>query len=179
MKSKRKHSNVFAGFMLFIFTVVFFGCGTTSYYRMVEPLEGEMSRFTVLEITDADNYVSKTFNEEYCTVLENEFVKAASKMERFHQVSHCTGIVEDPTATNVLVIKPTVVGYEPGSGAKRYFTGGFGAGKAVLQVQLEFFDKSNGEKIGECVLTSEAMRAGTNVFRPMRQQFVAFIDRYM
>ena len=55
----------------------------------------------------------------------------------------------------------------------------FGAGKAVLQMKVDLYDKSNGELIGSSILTSEAMQAGTNVYRPMAQQFVVFIDRYL
>ena len=81
--------------------------------------------------------------------------------------------------SNVLVFKLTVIGYEPGSGVKRYFVGGFGGGKAVLEIKLDMYDKGSGEHVGAAVLTSEASQAGTNVFRPMAQQFVAFIDRYL
>ena len=88
-------------------------------------------------------------------------------------------MVIDNNAKNIVVLKPTIVGYEPGSGAKRYFAGGFGAGKAVLQMKLDLYGKSNGELIGSSILTSEAMQAGTNVYRPMAQQFVVFIDRYL
>lgn len=165
--------------VLVIFLLLSFGCGTTSHHRILQPIKGNTHKYKILEITNIENYVPQTFSPEWCHKLKKRLIAAThEKTRRFDQVLDVPELSKDESLGNVLVFKPTIVGFEAGSGAKRYFIG-FGAGKAVLEMQLEMYDKSTGEKIGACVLTSEAMQAGTNVFRPMAQQFVAFIDRYL
>ncbi len=162
-----------------LFLLLSFGCGTTSHHRILEPVKADTSKYQIMEITDVENYVPQTFSPEWCHKLKKRLIAATlEKTQRFDQVLDVPDLSKDESLSNVLVFKPTVVGFEAGSGAKRYFVG-FGAGKAVLQMQLDMYDKCTGEKIGACILTSEAMQAGTNVFRPMAQQFVAFIDRYL
>jgi hypothetical protein len=164
--------------LLAVLTFLAYGCGTTSHHRIVQPIQGDMKKYVILEITDMENFVPQTFNPEMCCTLKDYLVESAQKMERFEQVSSVSSFEKDPSTANVLVFKPTIVGYEPGSGVKRYFVG-FGAGKAVLQMKLDMYDKCTGQHLGACILTSEAMMAGTNVYRPMWQQMVAFIDRYL
>jgi hypothetical protein len=165
--------------LFWFFLLLTFGCGTTSYHRILKPIQSGMENYAILEITDIENFVPQTFSQEWCQRLKERLIAATEeKTQRFDQISDVSGLSIDDSVSNVLVFKLTVIGFELGSGVKRFFVG-FGAGKAVLQVKLDMYDKSNGEHIGAAVLTSEAMMAGTNVFRPMAQQFVAFIDRYL
>jgi len=173
-----KHSRrlIFIVFILILFLT--FGCGTTSHFRILEPVKIDTSKYVVLEITDIENYVPQTFNQEMCKKLKARLIAAFhEKVKRFKNISEVSEFSIDPSVDDVLVFKPTIVGYEPGSGAKRFWLG-FGAGKAVLQMQLDIYVKGSGEKMGACVLTGEAMHAGTNVYRPMAQQFVAYINRF-
>ncbi len=48
----------------------------------------------------------------------------------------------------------TLLSYEKGSRAKRYFIG-FGAGKAYSTVKCEFIDKSTGEQVLEATFDGE------------------------
>jgi len=165
--------------ILFSFLLLTFGCYTTSYYKMLEPVTVDTKKYQVMEITDVENYVPQVFSQESCNRLKKRLVAATKeKTQRFKEIFEVSELTKDVSASDVLVFKPTVVGFEPGSGAKRFFVG-FGAGKALLEMKLDLFDKSSGEKIGATILTSEAMMAGTNVFRPMAQQFVVFIDRFI
>ncbi len=174
---KLKHLS-WSGTALFLFSLFLFGCGTTSHHQMLQPLQGDMKKYQVMEIAKIENYVPQTFSQEWCVRLKETLIAYAQKTERFKEVLGVSNWEKDASATDVLIIKPTVTGYEAGSGVKRYFVG-FGAGKAVLHVKLELYDKSSGEVRGACILTSEAMHVGTNVFRPMGQQFAALILRYL
>jgi len=177
---KQKDLNKLAVAVLCLLLLLTFGCGTTSHHRVLMPIRSDMmGKYMILEIADVENYVPQTFSQEFCDRLKKRLIAAAhEKTKRFDQILDVSSLSKDESVSNVLVFKVTVIGYEPGSGAKRYFTWGLG-GKAVLEMKLDMYDKGNGEHIGAVVLTSEAMQAGANVFRPMAQQFVAFIDRYL
>ena len=56
-------------------------------------------------------------------------------------------VTRSPDSTGkVLVLEGTVVSFEKGSRAKRYFIG-FGAGKAYCTIQARFIDKETGEEV--------------------------------
>jgi hypothetical protein len=163
---------------MLMLSLVIFGCGTTSHYQIMEQIPNEMKCYKVLEVAEIENFVPQTFSEQWCVRLKETLIAYARKTGRFDEVVDTNDQVNSQSVTNVLIFKPTVTGYEAGSGVKRYFVG-FGAGKAVLNVKGELFDKITGEKKGCCILTSEAMQAGSNVFTPMGQQFAAFIIRFL
>ena len=67
----------------------------------------------------------------------------------FSEATRSTGKSE-----GVLVVKGTLLSYEKGSRAKRYFIG-FGAGKAFSTVKCVFIDKSTGEQVLEATFDGE------------------------
>lgn len=164
---------------ILLFMVMAIGCGTTSHHQISKPIQTGTNVYSIAELADIDNYVPQTFDNSMLNKLKDRLIAAVREdSNRFDQINGVSDLAIDTYAKNVIVFKPTIVGYEPGSGAKRFWVG-FGAGKSVLQMKVDLYDKSNGEMVGSIILTSEAMQAGTNVYRPMAQQFVAFIERYL
>ena len=160
------------------------GCGTASHHRIIQPIKINTGVYKVMEITEIENYVPQTFNQEMVQELRERIIEGTrewikrEKIKKFVKIIGVPDLTTDASQTDVLVFKPTIIGYEGGSGVKRYFLG-YGAGKAVLEMQLDIYKKSDGEKIGSCILTSEALTAGTNVYSPMAQQFAIFAERYL
>jgi hypothetical protein len=69
----------------------------------------------------------------------------------YDQVVKSTDQVDD-----VLVMQGTVISYEEGSRAKRYFIG-LGSGKAYCTIQVKFLDKASGEELARTNFDGELM----------------------
>lgn len=61
-------------------------------------------------------------------------------------ITYSAVTLDTDQAAGVLLMQGTVISYEEGSRAKRYWIG-FGAGKAYCTIQVVFIDKETGEEL--------------------------------
>jgi hypothetical protein len=123
------------------------GCGS-SRYTVIEPPKESVRDFKVLEIHD----FTSNLQDEDSLRLANQFAdrlyKAIQQDRRDHPgESIFEQVVRGNAATgDVLVLDGTIISFEKGSRAKRYFIG-FGAGKAFCTIQSTFSNKATGQQI--------------------------------
>ena len=123
------------------------GCAS-SRYTILEPPNQPVSNFEVLEIRD----FTSTLTDEDSVGLADRFadqLHAAVMQDRqqhpgesvFEEV-----VRQSDQSERVLLLDGSVLSFEKGSRAKRYFIG-FGAGKAYCTIQAVFTDKVTGEEV--------------------------------
>ena len=123
------------------------GCASQRY-TVVDPPNQQVTEFDTLEIRD----FTSILNDEESIALAGEFAdtlhsavmkdRAANPDESiFEEVVRSTEKTE-----RVLTLDGTIVSFEKGSQAKRYFIG-FGSGKAYITIQSVFSDKATGEQV--------------------------------
>src|SRR5262245_38507724 len=123
------------------------GCGA-SRYTVIDPPKESVRDFKILEIRDFHSNLQDEdslrlagqFGDRLYTAVMNDRQQHPSESV-FDQV------VRGDTATgDVLVLDGTILSFEKGSRAKRYFIG-FGAGKAFCTIQSTFTDKTSGHEV--------------------------------
>jgi hypothetical protein len=123
------------------------GC-SASHYTVVEPAKHPLSNFSILEIQnfssnlpDADSsLLANRFADKLYSAVINDR-KASPDGIVFDKVVRATDQIDD-----VLVMQGTIISFEKGSRAKRFWIG-FGAGKAYCTIQAEFKNKATGDSV--------------------------------
>jgi len=117
-------------------------------YTVVEPRKKELTDYSILEIRDFKSNLGDRESKEL----------AARFADRLHQkvmkdrLEHPDEVIFDDVVRGinktegVLMLDGTIISFEKGSRAKRYFIG-FGAGKAYCTIQSIFTDKTKNEQI--------------------------------
>jgi len=117
-------------------------------YTVVEPKKKELTEYRVLEIRDFKSNLVDSESKEL----------AARFADRLHQnimkdrQEHPDEVIFDDVVRGinktegVLLLDGTIISFEKGSRAKRYFIG-FGSGKAYCTIQSIFTDKATNEQI--------------------------------
>lgn len=127
------------------------------------------------------SYVSGNEAEAVASDIPDMLLDALAQHNKSHPESRLFSEVTRFTgqSDNVLVVKGTLLSYEKGSRAKRYFIG-FGAGKAYSTVQCTLIDKATGRQVlkanfdGELslgVFGGEAKRAYEGVVKAIVDYF--------
>lgn len=125
------------------------GCAS-SRYSVIEPAAESVADFTTLEIRDftsnltdkASVKLADSFADRLYTAVMAD--RAAHPGESiFEQV-----VRGDQGTGRVLVLDGTVISFDEGSRAMRYFVG-FGAGKAYCTIRSIFTNKETGNKVLE------------------------------
>lgn len=123
------------------------GCASHRY-TVVEPATESLTNYSTLEIPAFETHLKSAESRELAAKFADRLYLAIMD----HRKKNPQGIIyqEVTLATDqtegVLVMKGTVISYEEGSRAKRYFIG-FGSGKAYCTIQVAFVDKQTGEEI--------------------------------
>ncbi len=151
MKLKDKVSAVY---ILLVLCVV---CGCASHrYVVTMPLKTQLRNYSTLEVKDFESYVTGSDAEAVAKEVPDMLLDAITKHNELYPEKRLFS--EATRSTNksdgVLVVKGTLLSYEKGSRAKRYFIG-FGAGKAYSTVKCTFIDKSTGEQVLEATFDGE------------------------
>jgi hypothetical protein len=127
--------------------IVLSGCAS-SHYTVLEPASQPVTDFSVLEISDFKSNLSDADSIELADLFADQLYAAVITDREAHpgesimeEVVRSTDQIDD-----VLVIEGTVISFEKGSRAKRYFIG-FGAGKAYCTIQARFKNKATGEEV--------------------------------
>jgi hypothetical protein len=127
--------------------LVFNAC-SSHRYTVVEPRKKELTDYRILEIKDfKSNLVdseSKELAERFADRLHQNVMK--DRQEHPEEVIFDDVVRQTNKTEGVLLLDGTLISFEKGSRAKRYFIG-FGAGKAYCTIQSVFTDKTTNETI--------------------------------
>ena len=158
------------------------GCGS-SKYTILQPATEPLDEFSVLQIndftsnlTDEDsvNLAGQFADRLHEAVLEERADNPGKSV--FDEVSRGanTGASQD-----VLVLDGTLIAFEKGSRAKRYFIG-FGAGKAYCTIQATFTNKATGEVVLKSNFDGELSMSffGGDADEAVEEVVDAFIDYF-
>jgi hypothetical protein len=130
-----------------LFTIITSGCAS-SRYTVLEPASEPITNYRILEIADFQSNLSDEDSVELAGRFADRLHAAVMKERANHpEESIFDEVVRSAdTADDVLVLNGTVISFEKGSRAKRYFIG-FGAGKAYCTIQAKFVNKVTGEEV--------------------------------
>src|SRR5262245_12976755 len=132
---------------LVAFTFLAAGCAA-SRYTVIEPPKESVRDFKILEIRDFHSNLQDADSARLAAQFADRLHNAVMKDRQQHpSESVFDQVVRGDSATgDVLVLDGTIISFEKGSRAKRYFIG-FGAGKAYCTIQSTFTDKTNGREV--------------------------------
>lgn len=123
------------------------GCASHRY-TVLEPRKKELSDYRILEIRDfkcnLGDKESKALAEQFADQLYQNIMK--DRKEHPDEVIFDDVVRKTDKVDGVLVLDGTLISYEKGSRAKRYFIG-FGSGKSFCTIQSIFTDKKTSEQI--------------------------------
>ena len=120
----------------------------SSHYTVLEPASQPLTSFEVLQINtfssnladpDSRNLAAQFADQLYATIMQERRKNPGESI--FREVNRGTGEFE-----SVLVLDGTIIAFDEGSRAKRYWIG-FGAGKAYCTIQATFTNKETGEVV--------------------------------
>jgi hypothetical protein len=133
--------------LMVAFALLLAGCGS-SRYTVIEPPKESVRDFKTLEIRDFKSNLQDQDSIRLADQFGDRLYKAIQEDRKAHPgESIFEQVVRGDSATgDVLVLDGTVMSFEKGSRAKRYFIG-FGAGKAFCTIQSTFTNKANGHEI--------------------------------
>lgn len=123
------------------------GCASHRYV-VTEPLTTQLRQYSILEIRDFTSYISGKEAEAVAGDIPDMLLDALAQHNELQTENRLFSEVTRSTnqRDNVLIVEGTLLSYEKGSRAKRYFIG-FGAGKAYSTVQCTFIDKATGRQV--------------------------------
>lgn len=133
--------------LMIAFAFLAAGCGS-SRYTVIEPPKGSVRDFTTLEIRDFTSNLQDADSIRLADQFADRLYRAVQEdREENPGASIFEEVVRGSDATGeVLVLDGTILSFEKGSRAKRYFIG-FGAGKAFCTIQSSFTNKSTGKEV--------------------------------
>jgi hypothetical protein len=148
MKAKIHYQNQLWKFLTVVLVYfVLSGCAS-SRYTVLEPAKEPLTNFEVLEISDFTSNLSDEDSVELASRFADRlYVAVMTEREQNPGESFFKDVVRSTDeSTSVLVLEGTVISFEKGSRAKRYFIG-FGAGKAYCTIRASFTNKETGQEI--------------------------------
>ena len=165
------------------FLIFSIGCASHKY-TVIEPSKKELTDYSVLEIRDFKCNLmddeSKEIANGFADVLLKDVIK--NRQEHPDKVIFQRVVRETEEIDGVLVLDGTIISYEKGSRALRYFIG-FGAGKAYCTIRSVFTDKSTGEKIQELEFNGELSMgflggSAEEATRAVVKSYIEYFDDY-
>jgi hypothetical protein len=154
------------------------GC-SSHRYTIVEPASTSLTDYGTLEIPQFTTPLKDPESQELAKRFADRLYRAILE----HREENPEGIVYDKVTLateeteGVLLMKGTIISYEEGSRAKRYFIG-FGSGKAYCTIQAVFVDKATGEELARTNFDGELAMGlfGGDVDEAVDGVVNAFID---
>ena len=128
---------------------VLFGSSCASYrYTVIEPRKKDLTDYRTLEIRDFNCNLMDKESKALAARFADKLYQNVMQDRQAHpdEVIFKDVVRETDETDGVLLLDGTVISFEKGSRAKRYFIG-FGAGKAYCTIQSVFADKKTGEQI--------------------------------
>ncbi len=132
-----------------LLAVVLLGSACASHrYTVVEPGKKELTDYRILEIRDFNCNLMDKDSKALAARFADKLYQNVMQDRQAHpeEVIFDDVVRETDQTEGVLLLDGTVISFEKGSRAKRYFIG-FGAGKAYCTIQSVFTDKKTGEQI--------------------------------
>ena len=127
--------------------LVFNAC-SSHRYTVVEPRKKEFTDYHILEIRDFKSNLgdseSKELAARFADRLHQNIMK--DRLEHPDEVIFDDVVRQTNKTEGVLLLDGTLISFEKGSRAKRYFIG-FGSGKAYCTIQSVFTDKTTNEPV--------------------------------
>ena len=123
------------------------GCAS-SRYTVLQPANQPVTNFDVLEIKDFTSNLADEDSLELANRFADRLHTAVMRDREQNPGQSVFDAVlrESDRSDRVLTLDGTVISFEKGSRALRYFVG-FGAGKAYCTIQAVFSDKMTGEEV--------------------------------
>ena len=117
-------------------------------YTVVDAPRKPLTDYEVLEIPTFDSHIKTREGDELAIKFAGRLMKEIAEYREKHpdQVIYRDVVNQTSEVNDVLVMNGTVLSYEEGDRAKRYFLG-MGAGKAFCTIQIRFTDKATGEEL--------------------------------
>ena len=130
-----------------ILLVLLSACGS-GRYTIVEPAGDQLTTYDVLEIEPFDTTLTTPEAQELASRFAGRLHQAVAtyRMNNPDNLVYRDITLNTDQVDGVLQMVGTVISYEEGSRAKRYFIG-FGSGKAYCTIQVVFKDKATGEEV--------------------------------
>lgn len=140
---KRKIAIMVMGTVLFIVSAC-----ASHRYTVVEPMKKGFTDYAILEIRDFKSNLGDKDSTELASKFADRLYQniLMDRQNNPEQVIFKEVLRKTDNKAGVLCLDGTVISYEKGSRAKRYFIG-FGAGKAYCTIQSTFTDKNTGEEV--------------------------------
>jgi len=132
-----------------VWVLVLFVTACASHrYTVVEQSKKELTDYGILEIRDFKTNVEDSESKELAVRFADKLYENVMEDRNEHpdEVIFQEVVRATDRTDNVLVLDGTIIKYEKGSRAMRYFVG-FGEGKAHCTIQSVFTDKKTGEQI--------------------------------
>ena len=134
--------------------------GCYSYrYSVVETPSAPLSQYQILEVADFRNHLPRRRTQKIAEELPERITQQLSVYNKRHrgaplfkQVTRTAWAAK--TGERVLLLRGTLVAYEKGNRAKRFFLLGLG-GKAYCTVQMDLVDKRTGRSVMKLQLEGE------------------------
>ena len=131
--------NKISSLIFFIFVIFFSGCVASK--PMVYMEKGvSLADYNVFEVLPVQNSTGKTYEFDVGNTLTQN-IKSELKEKGFQVADRTT------TSGKVLIIKSTLLSYEPGSAFKRWLAPGYGSTQATVKTLL--IDKKTRRSLGE------------------------------
>ena len=160
--------------------VLLFGLASCSGSRLMVSKESQRSltSYPTLEIAPFESEVRGTaadkIDPDNLLEMRADLLKRLQKERLFRSVT-----MSADQDTGVLLLKTTVIDYEPGSRLARYFIG-FGAGKAEVEVNCQFIEKATGRIVSETSVSGYIAMGGAggsvrDAYREATKRIVKYI----
>jgi hypothetical protein len=123
------------------------GCASQRY-TVVEPPSRPLTDFSVLEIRDFKTNLNDPESADLAnTFADTLYAAVLEDREQHPGESIFEEVLRNTDSTDrVLILDGTIISFEKGSQAKRYWIG-LGSGKAYITIQSTFTDKVTGDEI--------------------------------
>jgi len=131
---------------LIIIVLLVVGCAA-GRTQIIQPKKVAFQNYPVLEITDFKNNAGPQVPTELLQRLPNGIAEKVTALNLFQAVNRIPIETESTSETKTLLLKGTIIEYEPGSQGKRWLAGFTGYGKAFTTFQLTAIDKIKKEEI--------------------------------
>ncbi len=128
--------------------IVFMSGCASSHYSVLKAPSQPINTFKKLEIADFNSNLKDEIAVDLADRFAGQLYRAVMEERELHPNESIFEevVLETDDIEGVLLLNGTVISFEEGSRAARYFIG-FGAGKAYCTIQAVFTNKATGEEI--------------------------------
>ena len=134
------------GYAILLIVLLVAGCAA-GRTQIIQPKKVGFQNYPVLEITDFQNNAGPQVPAELLQRLPDGIAEKVTALNLFQAVNRIPVVTEEKPEAKTLVLKGTIIEYDPGSRGKRWLAGFTGYGKAFTTFQLVAIDKVEKDEI--------------------------------